>query len=247
MTAAAREPVLSLRALDAGRAGVAVVHGVDLHVGAGEVVALLGANGAGKTTTLLTVAGLLPPLGGTVEVLGEARRATDRRRPSARVAATLARRGLALVPEDRGLFFGLTGHEHLRLAARRHDGDGAIHDALEPFPVLREVLDRRAGQMSGGEQQMLAVARALVARPQLLMIDELSLGLAPAVVEQLLPTLRDLARERAMGALLVEQHTDAALSVADRAYVLTRGRVAMEGAAADLAADRAALARTYLG
>ena len=244
-TAAMPEPVLELRDFSAGYRGVAVVHGIDLRVDAGEVVALLGPNGAGKTTTLLTASGLLPRVGGTARVLG-AEQPLGRRRDATRIALTLVRSGLAHVPEDRALFFGLTGREHLRLAARRGDSD-AIDLALAPFPVLAAIIDRRAGLMSGGEQQMLALARALAARPKLLMIDELSLGLAPRVIEQLLPLVRTIARDSGVGVLLVEQNAHAALDVADRAYVIVGGRVTDAGAAGDLAADTQRLAVTYLG
>jgi branched-chain amino acid transport system ATP-binding protein len=216
-----------------------------MRVDAGEVVALLGPNGAGKTTTLLTVSGLLPRLDGELEVLGEALVSARRARVRARRVVQLARRGVAHVPEDRGLFYGLSGREHLRLAARRdHE---AIENALQPFPALRAIIDRPAGLMSGGEQQMLAVARALAMRPQLLMIDELSLGLAPIVVESLLPLVRDVARDTGVGVLLVEQHVQAALAVADRAYVMVRGAITAEGSAAELAADPERITQSYLG
>ncbi len=183
--------MLELRGFSAGYDGVPVVHEIDLEVLPGEVVALLGPNGAGKTTTLLTISSLLPRLAGETRVFGVATARTGRRRAGNR-ALELTRRGLAHVPEDRALFFGLTGREHLRLAAPRRD-PSAIEAALAPFPALAEIIDRRAGLMSGGEQQMLAIARALAARPKLLMIDELSLGLAPIVVQSLLPAVRDVA------------------------------------------------------
>ena len=241
---AAGTPSLVLRSLTTGYRGVAVVHNIDLEVRAGEIVALLGPNGAGKTTTLKTVSGLLPRIGGTIEVLGDQLAATRRMRADSVVA--LARRGLAHVPEERALFYGLTGRQHLRLAHRRGDAT-AIVDALAPFPALAAILDRPAGLMSGGEQQMLAIARALVARPKVLMIDELSLGLAPIIVAQLLELVRDIARDSGVGVLLVEQHVDATLAIADRAYVLVRGRITTQGPATELAADPAALARSYLG
>ncbi|MFM7224500.1 MAG: ABC transporter ATP-binding protein [Actinomycetota bacterium] len=236
--------LLDLVGVSAGYRGATVVHDLDLHVDAGEVVALLGPNGAGKTTTLLTVSGLLPAERGTITVLG-APVAVGRRRPMTEVLG-IVRRGVAHVPEDRALFFGLTGREHLRLAARR-GGRQAIDDALAPFPALATIIDRRAGLMSGGEQQMLAVARALAGRPKFLMIDELSLGLAPIIVEQLLPRVRDIALQTGIGVLIVEQHAPAALAVADRAYVLVNGRLRASGPAAELAADRLWLAATYLG
>ena len=192
--------LLALNGLTAGYRGVPVVRNLDLEVRAGEIVALLGPNGAGKTTTLKTISGLLPRISGTIEVLGETQAATRRMRSKAVVS--LARRGLAHVPEERALFYGLSGRAHLRLAARRGDS-AAVTDALAPFPALTAILDRPAGLMSGGEQQMLAIARALVARPKLLMIDELSLGLAPIIVEQLLTMVRDIARNTGVGVLLV--------------------------------------------
>src|SRR3954467_12603399 len=156
--------LLQLEHLDAGYNGSPVVRDLTLQVDRGEVVALLGPNGAGKTTTLLTIAGLLPALGGTVEVLGAP---VDVAHPE-----RMARRGLAFVTEDRSLFPGLTVGEHLRLASKD------VSLALQWFPKLESLLDRRAGPLSGGEQQMLAIARALVARPKLLLLDEMSLGLA---------------------------------------------------------------------
>ena len=239
------EPVLDLRGFSAGYRGVAVVHDIDLHVGAGEVVALLGPNGAGKTTTLLAASGLLPRLGGTARILG-GDQPPGRRQQVTKLALALRRRGLAHVPEDRALFFGLTGREHLRLAAARGDSE-AIEQALAPFPALAKIIDRKAGLMSGGEQQMLALARALAGRPKLLMVDELSLGLAPLVIAQLLPLVRTVARELGVGVLLVEQHPHAALSIADRAYMMLGGCIGYAGTAAALAADTERLAATYLG
>lgn len=238
-------PLLELTDFVAGYRGVAVVHGIDLQVGVGEVVALLGPNGAGKTTTLLTASGLLPRLGGSAHILG-VDQPPGRRRDTTRRALALVGRGLAHVPEDRALFFGLTGREHLRLAAKRGDQD-AIDRALAPFPALAAILDRKAGLMSGGEQQMLALARALAGRPRLLMIDEMSLGLAPIIVEQLLPQVRAIATDSGVGVLLVEQHAHAALAVADRAYVMVGGRIRHAGAADALAADPDLLASAYLG
>ena len=235
-------PLLALRGLHAGHDGVAVVHDVDLTVAAGEVVALVGANGAGKTTTLLTVSGLLAPMSGTVEVFGSRRR----RRTAAGVWG-LARQGLAHVPEDRGLFFDLTAAENLRLGRPRRGPSVDLDVVLGWFPALEPVLDRRAGLLSGGEQQMLALARAVVGRPRLLLVDELSLGLAPIIVERLLPVLRTIAEETGAGILVVEQHVGLVLALADRAYLLAGGRIAFAGPAADLA-DRADLIELgYLG
>ncbi|MFM7270516.1 MAG: ABC transporter ATP-binding protein [Actinomycetes bacterium] len=244
-----REGVLVARGLDAGYDGVAVVHGLDLVVDAGEVVALLGANGAGKSTTLLTVAGLLPPIAGTLLVLDEVvhdegGRGRHVRRSALTRTWKRARRGVALVPEDRGLFPGLTVREHLRLVpTRRADAP----DPFELFPPLAPLRDRRAGLLSGGEQQMLALARALATAPRLLMVDEMSLGLAPIIVERLLPMLRDAARRTGTGVLLVEQHVAMALEVADRATVLARGVAVASGTAAELANRRDLLEASYLG
>jgi branched-chain amino acid transport system ATP-binding protein len=232
-----REPVLAVRGLVAGYAGVAVVHGVDLAVDAGEVVALLGANGAGKTTTLLAVSGLADVLGGSVEVHGVRGGGPWR----------LARAGVAHVPEGRALFPSLTARQTLRLAVPRRRVAAALDEATTWFPPLAPVLDRPAGALSGGEQQMLALARALVARPRVLLIDEMSLGLAPLVVEALLPVIRQAADDRGTAVVLVEQHAAAALEVADRAVVLRGGRVAAADQAATLRARPEVLAATYLG
>ena len=242
-------PVLVTKGLHAGYEGVAIVHDLDLTVDAGEVVALLGANGAGKTTTLLTIAGLLPPIDGTLIVLDEvAHDEHGRGRHVRRSALTRtwrrARRGVALVPEDRGLFPGLTVREHLRLA---HAGRDAATRAFDLFPALAPLADRPAGLLSGGEQQMLALGRALVRGPRLLMVDEMSLGLAPIIVERLLPMLRTIATETGAGVLLVEQHVPMALAVADRAVVMSRGRAVASGTAAELAARPEVLEASYLG
>ncbi len=230
-------PVLQVRDLSAGYRGVPVVRGLDLEVGEGEVVGLLGPNGAGKTTTLLTVSGLADRLAGEVVVLG---RDTRGMRPAA-----IARLGVAHVPEDRGLFASLTVAENLRVATRRSRLD--VRRALDHFPALEPLLGRRAGLLSGGEQQMLALARALVAEPRVLLVDEMSLGLAPVIVERLLPEVRRVASEAGVGVLLVEQHVDLALSVADRAYVLSHGALVATGNAAELAARPELFSRAYLG
>ena len=205
-------------------------------------MALLGPNGAGKTTTLETIAGLNRPISGTVELSGES--------IGGKPAHLLARRGLALVPEGRALFPGLTVREHLRLAGggggRRRAGSRE-EELLEMLPELRKCLGRKAGLLSGGEQQMLAVGRALVTRPRLLLVDEMSLGLAPVIVERLLPILRRAADELGSSVLFVEQHVALALEISDRAYVLTHGRIRLEGAAAELRERRELLAASYLG
>jgi branched-chain amino acid transport system ATP-binding protein len=229
--------LLQTRDLSCGYNGVPVTEQVDLSVAAGEVVALLGPNGAGKTTTLLTISGLLTPLHGSVEVFGVP---VAQRRPHG-----LAREGLAHVPEDRSLFAELTARENLRVChgATRQ----AVSQAAAYFPALEPLMGRKAGLLSGGEQQMLALARAFVSRPRLLVVDELSLGLAPVIVERILPSVRALARETGAGVLLVEQHVELALTTADRAYVLVNGRVTMQGGAEELRQRRDLLAASYLG
>lgn len=230
--------LIETHGLICGYGRAAVARGLDLSVRAGEVVCLLGANGAGKSTTLLTLAGAIPSLGGTATVLGAAVQGDK--------AHQVARRGLAIVPEGRGLFYRLTAAENLRL--RRHRASRVeTDDVLDMFPAIRPLLGRRAGLLSGGEQQMLALAGALLADPKIVMIDEMSLGLAPIIVEQLLPTVRRIADERGMGVLLVEQHVVAALSVADRGYVLAHGEVVAEGPAEQLRRDAELLEASYLG
>jgi branched-chain amino acid transport system ATP-binding protein len=246
VTATTGGPVLEVRGLHAGYEGVAVVHELDLIVDEGEVVVLLGANGAGKSTTLLTISGLLAPLGGEIRFAGQPV-AIGRRRRRAAAAAALARAGLVHVPEDRGLFADLTVDEHIRLARRREVPEAHVASVLGRFPALAGLGDRRAGLLSGGEQQMLALARALVARPRLLLVDELSLGLAPIIVSRLLPVLREIADDTGVGMLVVEQHVRLALSVAHRAALLSRGRVVVSGAAADLSSRLAELEAGYFG
>lgn len=224
--------------LVAGYGQSKVVRNLNLTVNAGEVVCLLGANGAGKSTSLLTIAGAIPSLGGEVEVLGE-------KVVSGR-AYQVARRGLSIVPEGRGLFYRLTTAENLRL--RRHrQSTVTVEEVLELFPALKNLMNRRSALLSGGEQQMLALAGALLSDPKVMMIDEMSLGLAPIIVEQLLPIVRRIADERNVGVLLVEQHVSAALSISDRGYVLAHGQVSAEGNAEQLRKDAKMLEDSYLG
>jgi branched-chain amino acid transport system ATP-binding protein len=231
------DTVLSLENVTAGYDQAAVVRELELTVDVGEVVALLGPNGAGKTTTLRVVSGLVKPMSGRVSFAGDDLSAVS---PSAR-----ARLGIAHVPEGRGLFFGLTVAEHFRLGHRGEELDE--ESAYEYFPALRELRARRTGLLSGGEQQMLAVARALARRPRLLLLDELSLGLAPVIVERLLPVVREYAQNVGCAVLLVEQHVQLALEVADRGYVLSHGEVVLHKRAEELRADRQLLIASYLG
>ena len=230
--------LLELSDVRSGYAGVPAVLGISLTVEPGEVVALLGPNGAGKTTTLLAIAGALRLLGGDVMFDGRSIRGLPPHR--------IARRGLALVPEGRGLFRQLTVKENLDLA-RPRERSGSSRDVLSVFPALESLLPRRVGLLSGGEQQMLALAKALLARPKLLMIDELSLGLAPALVEQLFPAVRRLALDEGMAILLVEQHVHMALAFSDRVYVLGRGRVTLEGRADELRSRTDLFEASYIG
>ncbi len=222
--------VLTVRGLDVSYGSVPVVRGVDLDIRSGEMVAIVGRNGAGKTTTLRCLAGLLSPAGGTVNFAG-----TDVTRLG---AEQRVRCGISLSPEGRGIPPGLTVRENLEVGAfTRKLGRAGVESEIErvtaQFPRLRERLDQKAGSLSGGEQQMLAVARALMAKPRLLIVDEPSLGLAPIVVEQLYEFFVSL-REDGLTLLLVEQYVEIVLAVADRAYVLDKGSVALSGSAREL-------------
>lgn len=222
---------LRVEAMSCGYGKVQVLHEIDLRVDPGEVVALLGPNGAGKTTLLMAIAGILPITSGTIHRpgVGTANAASHE----------IARSGTTFVPE-RNLFQRLTVHDNLRVAGV----DPA--ELYRIFPVLEQHAKRRAGSLSGGEQQMLSVGRALAARPKLLLIDELSLGLAPLIVRRLLDVIRQQANG-GPGVLLVEQHVARSLSIADRAYVLSRGRVAMAATSEQLLDNLDEVTSTYLG
>ncbi|WP_068272202.1 ABC transporter ATP-binding protein [Aldersonia kunmingensis] len=215
------------------------VRHVNLTVAPGEVLCILGPNGSGKTTLLLALSGLLPQFDGQVRVGGHA---IGSGRPRDAV-----RSGLVLVPDDRSLFRKLTVEQNLKLAVRGRSKSEAVAEVYAYFPALAKRGKVAAGRLSGGEQQMLAIGRAIVQRPKVLLIDELSMGLAPVIVSEILPVLRTLAEQQQMAVVIVEQHVHLALGMADRAAVLVHGEVVLEDSAAALRADPARVERAYLG
>jgi branched-chain amino acid transport system ATP-binding protein len=235
--------LLEARGVRTGYGRLPVVFNIDLEVKEGEIVALLGANGAGKTTTLRALSGMLPLMGGEVRLDGASLNGSA---PDA-----IARGGIVHVPQGRGIFPNLRVDETLRLACamagvRRADTDARVTDMYEVFPRLRERRTQLAGTLSGGEQQMLAIARGLVMKPRLLMIDEMSQGLAPTIVQSLFGLVRSLP-EQGVSVLIVEQFVTHALAVASRAYVLEKGEVAFSGDASELARDESFVKGSYLG
>jgi branched-chain amino acid transport system ATP-binding protein len=232
--------LLEVKNLRAGYGPTQVLFGLDFAVAEGGVTALLGANGAGKTTTLRAVSGLIRPEG---EVLLAGQRI------SGLMTESIARLGVAHVPDGRGTFMELTVEENFRLGAyTRRDGDVAADFARmwEWFPRLKQRWRQQAGTLSGGEQQMLAIARALLLRPKLLLLDEPSFGLAPLIVQDIFAILRRIREESGVGILLVEQNANLALDLADHAYLLETGRIVMSGPAAEIRQDEA-IRRSYLG
>jgi branched-chain amino acid transport system ATP-binding protein len=213
-----------------------ILHDLSLTVGESEVVALLGRNGAGKTTTMRSIAGLTPPRSGAIRYKG--------RDIAGLEAHRVSRLGIALVPETRDIFSYLTAGENLSIA-RRRESRWQLDNVLERFPSLKQRLSNKGRELSGGEQQMLAIARALLTGPDLLLLDEPSQGLAPLVVDAVMNTIRDLKKER-VSMLLVEQNAEMALQLADRVYVIDHGTVVFEGTPAALRADRQ-VTTTYLG
>ena len=229
--------LMSCEGLTVGYAKLAVARDLKLAMEPGQVTAILGPNGAGKTTLLLTLAGFIPALAGSISIGGApVKRMSPQRMNGA---------GVVLVPDNRALFTQLNPVENLRLAAR----PGALKpdEALDLFPGLKQRAKVRAGMLSGGEQQMLALARALVQGPRILLIDEMSMGLAPVIVEQLVPIVRRVADDTGAAVVLVEQHVRLALEVADRAMVLVHGSVVLDDDAATLQSNPALLEEAYLG
>ncbi|HEU5283664.1 MAG TPA: ABC transporter ATP-binding protein [Burkholderiales bacterium] len=233
--------LLEVADLEAGYGPLAVLHGIGFSVEDGGITTLLGANGAGKTTALRAVCGMVRPRGKVV-LAGEA--------IAGRAAEDIVRRGVAHVPEGRGTFLDLTAEENLRVGAyTRRDKAGVAEDlerCYHYFPRLKERRHQQAGTLSGGEQQMLAISRALMLRPRLLLLDEPSFGLAPLVVQEIFRIMEVIRRERRVGILLVEQNASLALEVADQAYLLETGRVVLGGPAAQVKQDEA-VRKSYLG
>jgi branched-chain amino acid transport system ATP-binding protein len=233
--------MLRLEGLSAGYHGLQILHELDLRVDEGEIVAIVGANGAGKTTTLKTISGLVRPTAGTITFDGKR---ADGVRPSELVA-----RGLLHVPEGRALFGPLSVEENLRMGGwtrgRRTSLDSSLREAFDLFPILEERRRQAAETLSGGQQQMLAIARALMARPKLILLDEPSMGLAPRLVEQIFGIIADF-RRRGLTVLLVEQNAHAALAIADRGYVIETGSINLSGTGRELL-DDARVRTAYLG
>ncbi len=225
------EALIEARGVSAGYGKMAVVRQVDISVGPGEVVALIGANGAGKTTTLLTLAGELTPMEGEVRFLGAPTKAPMHSR---------CRDGLGYVTEGRSVIMDMSVADNLKLAAV------APSVAFGYFPALEAIMNRRAGLCSGGEQQMLSLARALGREPKVLLADELSLGLAPIIVANLLMAVRAAADERGVGVLLVEQHVRQALKIADRVHVMERGHIVLSGTASEVVGQLDKIEAAYL-
>jgi branched-chain amino acid transport system ATP-binding protein len=232
--------MLSVENVRSSYGRIEVLHGVTIHVGTGEIVTLIGANGAGKTTLMHAISGVQPITDGVIRFDGDP---IEKQPAHERVAA-----GIAQVPEGRQVFAPLSVKDNLRLGAwscRGADTAPALARVFDLFPMLAEMMETPAGALSGGQQQMLAIGRALMAKPRLLLLDEPSMGLAPNLVDQLLAVIRAL-RDDSLTILLVEQNARAALAIADRAYVLETGRVTLSGPAAEIQADRR-VREAYLG
>jgi branched-chain amino acid transport system ATP-binding protein len=235
------KPFLRVTNLDVYYGGIHALHGINLHVEPGEIVSVIGANGAGKSTLLKTIAGVKEYRSGDITLNEQ----TLPRQPY-----LVVRQGVTLVPEGRRIFAALTVRENLLLGAYTRQDRGAVAQTMDEvfglFPVLRDRLSQPGGTLSGGEQQMLAVGRALMSRPRLLLLDEPSLGLAPMLVDSLFETIIALNSSRGLTILLVEQNASLALDVSHRAYVLKTGQIELEGRGQDLAADQR-VKESYLG
>jgi ABC-type branched-subunit amino acid transport system ATPase component len=231
-------PLLEVKRLAAGYGHLEVIRDVNLTVRPGEVVACIGANGAGKTTTLRAISGMIHPRSGQVMFNG--------RDITGKTAEHISREGLVHVPEGRGLFPNLTVEDTLRLVSNSLGHAPDLATAYRLFPKLKERRNQAVGTLSGGEQQMVALARAVLARPRLVMVDEMSQGLAPTVVRQLFEIIR-MMRDEGIAVLIVEQFVESALEVADRAYVFEHGTIGHSGSAAELRADRKLISGSYLG
>jgi branched-chain amino acid transport system ATP-binding protein len=230
--------MLELRGIRAGYGRIEVIHGVDLSLGQGEVLGMIGPNGAGKSSILRSICGLVRPASG--EVIFEGRVLTGM------APEQIVRLGLALVPEGRHIFKTLTVAENLRLGARSgNDGEASMEQALERFPILRERARQRADRLSGGEQQQLAIARALLGRPKLLILDEPSLGLAPKMIDVIYELLQGL-RDEGVTMLLVEQNAARTIDFCDRCVVLSTGKIRAQGSRSELQRNPDVL-RAYLG
>lgn len=234
-------PLLQLQNLQISYGGIQAVKGIDLDLWAGELVCLIGANGAGKTTTLNAIAGVLPLAGGDILYAGDKMNAVP--------AHKRLRKGIALVPEGRGIFTRLTVEENLRMGAYTRNDKAGIEADLERvytmLPRVKERLHQVAGTLSGGEQQMVAIGRALLSRPKLLLLDEPSMGLAPLVVEKIFEVVQSVARE-GVTILLVEQNANLALEFAQRGYVMESGKITLTGTGEELLADPK-VREAYLG
>jgi branched-chain amino acid transport system ATP-binding protein len=233
--------MLSVENLEASYGAVKALHGISLEVAEGELVALLGVNGAGKSTTLKSITGVLRPVKGTVTFEGEV--------ITNKTPEKIVRRGISLVPEGREIFGNLSVEENLRLGAfssyKRDTYRADLEEVFELFPILKERYSQHGGLLSGGEQQMLAIARALMARPKLMMLDEPSLGLSPAMTDTIFALIARL-RERGSTILLVEQNAERALEIVDRAYLLANGEVEFAGSADELR-RKVDIASVYFG
>jgi len=237
---ASRTRVLQVAGLTGGYGAIQVLHGLDFHVDEGEIVVILGANGAGKTTTLRAVSGMIST-SGTVEFRGESIQGAK--------APDIVRKGVAHVPQGRGTLNELSVEDNLRVGAfirKDNEIDADMDRWFDVYPVLRERRNQRAGSLSGGEQQMLAVSRALMSRPDLLLLDEPSLGLAPIIVKDLFDRFAEINKDTGMTMLVVEQNAQLALAIADRGYVIESGEIAFDGPAQELLSDDK-IRKSYLG